>query len=178
MAARDPDLQARIAAFVTTLALTATPFDRWLADRGLHFFELRYDRAGANTAALADAIADLPGVTEVIYPGRADHPDRARAERLLRGRNGNMVAFHIDGERAAANALVRAAGNTAFAPKLGDIGTTLSRPATSSHGALSADGRARLGLHEGSFRVSVGVEPVELLISEFEAAIDAAQRAG
>lgn len=178
VAARDPDLQARIAAFATTLGLTASPFDCWLADRGLHSFELRYDRAEANAAALADAIADMTGVTGVIYPGRADHPDRARAESLLRGRNGNMVTFHVTGGRAAANALVRAGANLAFAPTLGDIGTTLSHPATSSHRALSSEMRARLGLHEGSFRISVGVEPIELLIGEFEAAIDAARRSG
>lgn len=178
VAARDPDLQARIAAFATTLGLTASPFDCWLADRGLHSFELRYDRAEANAAALADAIADMAGVTGMIYPGRADHPDRARAESLLRGRNGNMVTFHVPGGRAAANALVRAGENIAFAPTLGDVGTTLSHPATSSHRTLSADGRARLGLHDGSFRISVGVEPIELLIAEFEAAIGAARRAG
>ena len=176
VAARNQDLQARITAFATTTGLTASPYDCWLADRGLHSFELRYDRAEANAAALADAIADIDGVSGVIYPGRADHPDHARAARLLRGRNGNMVTFHVIGGRTAANKLVHAAGDIAFAPTLGDIGTTLSHPATSSHRGLSVDEHARLGLHEGSFRISVGVEPVELLI--FIAAIDAARPRG
>lgn len=180
VAARDQDLQARFGAFATTAGLTASPFDCWLADRGLQSFEfeLRYDRAETSAAALADAIADMDGVSGVIYPGRADHPDHARAARLLRGRNGNMVTFHMTGGRGAANALIRAANNIAFAPNLGDIGTTLSHPATSSHRALTVGERARLGFDEGSFRVSIGVEPVELLIAEFAAATDAARREG
>lgn len=178
VAARNQDLQARVADFATTTGLTASPFDCWLADRGLHSFELRYDRAEANAAALADAIAEMDGVSGVIYPGRADHPDHERAARLLRGRNGNMVTFHVAGGRTVANRLVRAAGDVAFAPTLGDIGTTLSHPATSSHRMLSVDERLRLGLHEGSFRISVGIEPVELLVPEFTAAIDAARRGG
>lgn len=89
-----------------------------------------------------------------------------------------MVTFHVTGGRGAANALIRAANNIAFAPTLGDIGTTLSHPATSSHRALTVGERARLGLDEGSFRVSVGVEPVEQLTTEFAAAIDAARVEG
>lgn len=88
-----------------------------------------------------------------------------------------MVTFQVTGGRAAANALVRAAENITFAPALDDIGTTPSRPSTSSHRALSAERLASLGLHEGSFRVSVGVEPKELLIAGFAAAIHAARRA-
>jgi cystathionine beta-lyase/cystathionine gamma-synthase len=55
---------------------------------------------------------------------------------------------------------------------LGDIGTTLSHPATSSHRALSAEARLALGMPEGFFRISVGVEDVDMLISEFTAALD------
>ncbi|QFU08434.1 Cystathionine beta-lyase MetC [Rhodobacteraceae bacterium THAF1] len=173
--ATDPALNERMRVFAVTLGLTASPFDCWLAERGIFTFEMRYDRAEASAALLADHIADLPGVTKVLYPGRADHPDHARAQTLLKGRNGNMVTFEVAGGREAANRLVRAAPNIAFAPTLGDVATTLSHPATSSHRGLTPEGRAELGLSEGSFRVSVGMEPPELLCAEFEAAIRAAQ---
>ncbi len=172
--ARDAALGEAMLGLATTFGLTASPFDCWLAERGLFSFELRYDRAEANARALADHLDGLPGVRRVIYPGRSDHPDHARARHLLGERTGNMVTFEIEGGRDAANRLVRAAENIAFAPTLGDIGTTLSHPATSSHRALSAEARAELGLSEGSFRISVGVEPDALLRSEFEAAIRAA----
>lgn len=70
VAARIPDLQARIAAFAATLGLTSSRFDCRLADLGLHSFEVRHDRAEANAAMLADAMANKIGVRGVIYPGR------------------------------------------------------------------------------------------------------------
>ncbi|WP_102107213.1 trans-sulfuration enzyme family protein [Oceaniglobus roseus] len=177
VAAKDPAVREQMLGTSVTLGLTPSPFDCWLAERGLYSFELRYDRAEQNAAALADHIAGLPGVKRVLYPLRNDHPDHNRAVSLLNGRGGAMVTFEIEGGRAQTNALVQAAQNIAFAPTLGDIGTTLSHPATSSHRALTPERRAALGLGEGVFRVSVGVEPVELLAQEFEAAIAASQRA-
>ncbi|TRD21816.1 trans-sulfuration enzyme family protein [Palleronia caenipelagi] len=174
VAARDPELRERLRVTAITLGLTASPFDCWLAERGLFTFELRYDRAEENAAALAAHLAGLEGV-QVLYPGRSDHPQHDRAAALLGTRFGNMVTFQIEGERDAANALVRAAGQIGFAPTLGDVSTTLSHPATSSHRALTPEARAALGITEGTFRVSVGVEPVETLCAEFEAAIRAAQ---
>ena len=107
----------------------------------------------------------------MIYPTRPDHPDRDRALALLQGQGCNMVSFELDGGRAAANAFTRAAQGLAFAPTLGDVGTTLSHPASSSHRALSAEDRAALGLGEGFFRVSVGLEDPEALKEVFTRAV-------
>jgi len=172
--ARAPALQKRITDTAVTFGLTPSPFDCWLAERGLHSFELRYDRAEENAARLADALADLPNVTQVLYPVRPDHPDHNRARALLGARGGTMISFEIDGDRDAANRLVRAAGNISFAPTLGDIATTLSHPASSSHRALSEIEWKALGISEGFFRVSVGVEDIDLLIGEFQQAVEAA----
>ena len=177
VAARDPALRDAIRAFAVTTGLTASPFDCWLAERGLYTFPLRYDRAEANAAQLADHLAGLPGVRRVLYPLRPDHPDHNRAAALLGGRGGNMVSFEIEGGRAAANRLTRGAAQLAFAPTLGDVGTTLSHPASSSHRGLTAEARAATGISEGFFRVSVGVEPFELLRDDFTAAIAAASAA-
>ena len=75
--------------------------------------------------------------------------------------------------RAAVNAFIGAAAGIPFAPTLGDIGSTLSHPASSSHRGLGADERAALGIGEGMFRLSVGIEPVEILIDELDAALAA-----
>ena len=82
-----------------------------------------------------------------------------------------MVSFEVAGDRGVTNALVKAAPQIAFAPTLGDIASTLSHPATSSHRALTAEARAKLGMSEGFFRVSVGVEPIDYLIEAFQTAI-------
>lgn len=174
VAARDRGLRERISVAGATWGLTPSPFDCWLAERGLHSFGLRYDRACENAAELADHLAELSGVESVIYPGRMDHPDAERAETLLAGAYGNMVSFRIAGGREAANRLVRAAPSIPFAPTLGDISTTFSHPATSSHRALSSGEREAMGITEGFFRVSVGVEDIEMLKSELETAVEAA----
>lgn len=174
VAARDPAARQAVRDFAVTAGMTPSPFDCWLAERGLMSFHLRFDRAEENAARLAEHLAGLQGVTRVLYPGRADHPDHNRAAGLLGGRGGNMLSFELHGGRAAANALTRAMPAVAFAPTLGDIGTTLSHPASSSHRALSPDARAALGISEGFFRVSVGVEQIDILTRDFGAGIAAA----
>ena len=175
VAARDPDLQAAMRSAAVTWGLVASPFDCWLAERGLYSFDLRYDRASENAARLAGFLADQPGVARVIYPSRPDHPDHERATALLGGQGGNMLSFEIAGGRAAANALTRSMPSVTFAPTLGDIATTLSHPASSSHRALSPEARAAIGISEGFFRVSVGVEPWEVLAGDFAQALHVAQ---
>ncbi len=173
-AARDPADREALVAAQGSFGATASPFDCWLAERGLATFALRYDAAEANAAALADHLATLLGVEAVLYPGRADHPDHARAGALLGERFGTMVSFRLAGGREAVNRLLRAAPQLPFAPSLGDVQTLLSHPPTSSHRALTAEGRAALGITEGFLRVSVGIEPIEILKAEFEAAVAAA----
>jgi cystathionine gamma-synthase len=175
VAARDPALRDRIRTTAVTMGFTPSPFDCWLAERGLYSFELRYDRAEATAGQLADALSGMPGVRKVLYPTRRDHPDHNLAAALLQGRGSHMLSFEIDGGRDAANRLVRAVPGLAFAPTLGDIGTTLSHPPTSSHRALSTSQRADLGIGEGFFRVSVGCEDPDLLVAEFRRAVAASQ---
>ena len=175
VAAQDPEIQTRIEALAVTMGLTASPFDCWLAERGLFTFGMRYDRAEANARAVADHLAALPGVRRVLYPTRHDHPDHNLAGPLLGGRGSHMVSFEIEGGRAEANALVRAAGGLAFAPTLGDVGTTLSHPLSSSHRGLAPEAAAAIGLSEGFFRLSVGCEPAEALCAELSRGVTAAR---
>jgi cystathionine beta-lyase/cystathionine gamma-synthase len=178
VAARDPEIAQRMNTFAVTTGLTASPFDCWLAERGLATFDLRYDRAEATAQRLADHLSRQAGVLKVLHPSRADHPDAARAQGLLRGRGGNMLSFEISGGRAQANAFAKGAEGIAFAPTLGDVGTTLSHPASSSHRALSSDQRAAMGVSEGFFRVSVGLEDPDALIAAFDAGLAAARELG
>ncbi|MEM9797012.1 MAG: aminotransferase class I/II-fold pyridoxal phosphate-dependent enzyme [Pseudomonadota bacterium] len=172
--ARDPAMRKAIYDVNVTLGLTPSPFDCWMAERGLYTFDMRFDRAQANAIALADLLVSHPAVDAVLYPGRQDHPDHARASALLGDQFGNMVSFRLKGERAKAVALTRAAPQIAFAPTLGDVGTTLSHPASSSHRGLTPAAREALGITEGFFRVSVGCEPLDLLLRDFSGALDAA----
>lgn len=173
VATRDPAHRRAVYDFAVTTGMAPSPFDCWLAERGLYSFHLRFDRAQENAAALADHLAGLAGVKRVLYPTRPDHPDHNRAVALLQGQGGHMLSFELNGGRASANALTEAMPNIAFAPTLGDIGTTLSHPASSSHRNLGAQKRQELGISEGFFRVSVGVEDIDLLIRDFRAGLAA-----
>ncbi|WP_281982077.1 trans-sulfuration enzyme family protein [Thalassorhabdomicrobium marinisediminis] len=174
--AKDPALMEQIYIANTSWGLTPSPFDCWLAERGLQSFDLRYDRAEATASALAEALSGLEGVLQVLHPSRADHPDHNRVTSVLGDRPGNMMSFEVAGGRAAANALTRAVPDLPFAPTLGDVGTTLSHPASSSHRALTPEARAALGISEGFFRVSVGLEDPDLLIRELTHAIAESQK--
>ncbi|WP_420325217.1 trans-sulfuration enzyme family protein [Mameliella sp.] len=177
VAAKDPELAERMRIFAVTTGMTPSPFDCWLAERGLATFALRYARAQDTSQRLADYLSGAEGVTRVLYPTRPDHPEAARAQSLLKGQGGHMVSFEIDGGRAAANAFAEAASGIAFAPTLGDVGTTLSHPASSSHRALTPEARAKMGVSEGFFRVSVGLEDPDALIACFADGLAAARGA-
>lgn len=175
VSATDEALMDRIRTFAVTTGMTPSPFDCWLAERGLYTFQMRFERSQSTAERLASHLANAPGVKRVIYPQRADHPDAARAQGLLQGQGGPMVSFEIEGGRAAANAFAEGAAQVAFAPTLGDVGTTLSHPASSSHRALSDAQRGALGMSEGFFRVSVGLEEPDDLLAAFDAGLAAVE---
>ena len=166
--AKNSALNERMDTFAVTTGMTGSPFDCWLAERGLLSFELRFERAQDNAEKLAAYLADHPKVKRVLYPTRQDHPDKARAQSVLQGVGCNMLSFELDGVRPEANAFASTAENLAFAPTLGDVGTTLSHPPSSSHRALSTAEQEAIGITEGFFRVSVGLENIDDLIAEFD----------
>jgi cystathionine gamma-synthase len=158
---------------IVTWGLNGSPFDCWLAERGINTLELRVARANANAAALADFLARQPAIRRVFYPGRADHPDHAVASRLLGHQFGNMVTFELAGDRDTVNRFMQALHSIPFAPTLGDVSTMISHPAVTSHRGLTATDREALGIREGTIRVSVGVEAFDVIADEFRSALAA-----
>jgi cystathionine beta-lyase/cystathionine gamma-synthase len=160
------DRGAQLAPLVSTWGLAANPFDCWLASRGLASLELRMRAASANAAALATWLAEQPGVSRVVYPGRPDHPDYELARRLLPAGYGNMLCFELEDGRAAVNRFLRLAPGIPFSPSLGHVTTTLSHPATTSHRYVSPAEKRRQGITDGLIRLSVGVEDLALMQAE------------
>jgi cystathionine beta-lyase/cystathionine gamma-synthase len=146
--------------------MVCNPFDCWLAARSLATLKLRVEAASANAAALADWLAGQSGVAQVIYPGRAEHPDHSLAARLLEGGFGNMLCFELREGREAVNRFLRQAPGIPFSPSLGHTTTTLSHPATTSHRSVSPAERKRQGIGDGLIRLSVGVEDLEQIQRE------------
>lgn len=173
VAAKDPVINKRIYDFAVTTGLTASPFDCWLAERGLLTFDLRFEKAQTTAEELANALATHPKIGHVLYPMRSDHPDQALAKTHFAANGCNMVSFELtDKTRTAANQFTQCLDGIAFAPTLGDVGTTLSHPVSSSHRSMEEADRTRNGISEGFFRISVGLEDPEELISAFKKALD------
>jgi cystathionine gamma-synthase len=152
------DLLPEVSQVISIWGLSSGPFDCWLAERGLATLPLRMRAASANAAALADWLPGRRGVTRVVYPGRADHPDHELAARVLAVGFGNMLCFELEGGREAVNRFLRRAPGIPFSPSLGNTTTTCSHPGTTSHRYTSPAERQRQGIGDGLIRLSVGVE--------------------
>jgi cystathionine beta-lyase/cystathionine gamma-synthase len=160
------DLLPQVSQVVSIWGLASNPFDCWLASRGLATLPLRMRAASANAAALADWLAEQPGVVRVVYPGRPEHPDHDLAGRLLQGGFGNMLCFELRGGREGVNCFLRLARGVPFSPSLGNTTTTCSHPGTTSHRYVSPAEKRRQGIGDGLIRLSVGIEDLEQIKAE------------
>ena len=156
------------------LGCNLSPFDAWLALRGLRTAGLRIERCSENAAALAAFFADRGELQAVHYPGMRGSQDAALADRLLPRGRGPMLSIDLRGGARAADVFIRGLDGVRLAPSLGDVATTVSYPASTSHRALSPQQRAALGIGDGLVRISVGIEHIDDLKAEFDAAMIAA----
>jgi cystathionine gamma-synthase len=154
------------------VGLNLGPFDAWLTLRGVRTLALRMERHSANALTLARFLAGRTEVSRVHYPGLPEHPQHARARQLFTEGFGGMLSFELAG---GASAVERLFGHVAldFAPSFGDVTTTWTYPARTSHRPLTADERAKLGIGPGLVRMSVGIEDVRDLEETLAAALDA-----
>lgn len=148
-----------------------SPFDAWLTVRGMRTLHLRMERHSANALALARFLEARPEVARVHYPGLASHPQAALGRDLLPRGAGGMLSFELAGGGAAARRFVDSLRMIRFAPSLGDVTTTISYPATTSHRALKPEERAAIGVTDGMIRVSVGIEHPDDILTDVGSAL-------
>ena len=160
----------RAAVLASTFGLSGNPFDSWLALRGVATLALRSARACATALTVAQRLAGHKRVAAVHYPGLPHHPDHARAAQLLTNGFGTIVTIDVGG-RAQADAFIRALRHIPFAPSLGDVATTLSHPATTSHRNQSPEQWARQGITPGLVRLSIGLEDPDDLWEDLHQAL-------
>ncbi len=172
--ATDDTLMERITEAIGIYGFNSSPYNCWMAERGLHTFDLRYHQAQKNALQLAEFLQNQPNVSSVIYPKFEDHPDFEMAKKLLNNGFGSIVSFVLDGGIEQANAFLRAAENIPFCPTLGDVATMIIMPAISSHRKFPKEERIALGIVDNLIRVSVGIEDIELIKDDFSAALKAA----
>ena len=125
----------------------------------------------ANAGELAAWLATHPKVEKVIYPGLASHPQHELAKRQMAG-FGGMLSILVKGGLPAARAFMERCKLFALAESLGGVESLINHPAIMTHASVPAENRARLGIHDNLVRLSVGVEDVEDLRAELDAALN------
>lgn len=151
------------------------PLSAFLILRGVATLHVRMERHTSNALALARALEASDGVQAVFYPGLPSHPQADVAQRVLRA-GGGMLAFDL-GERAVAAAFLDTLTIPPRTASLGSVMTIAVHPPSTTHRQLDSDALAAAGIREGLVRVSVGLEDVDDLITDFERALAAARSA-
>jgi O-succinylhomoserine sulfhydrylase len=143
--------------FLRTAGPSLSPFNAWVILKGLETLRIRMEAQSERALALARWLEAHPSVERVYYPGLPSHPQHALAMRQQRA-GGAIVSFDIRGGREEAWRVVDATRMISITANLGDTKSTITHPATTTHGRISAEARARAGIGEGLLRVAVGLE--------------------
>ena len=149
-----------------------SPFNAWVMLKGLETLPVRIERSCASAARIADFLADHPKAVRVFYPGRADHPQHDLAKKQMSG-GGPLVAFEIDGGKEAAFRFMNGLEIFKITNNLGDAKSLVTHPATTTHQRLGPEGRAAIGITDGSLRLSIGLEDPDDLLTDIDRALSA-----
>jgi O-succinylhomoserine sulfhydrylase len=145
--------------FLRTAGPSMSPFNAWVILKGLETLKLRMQAHSDNALHLARWLEAQPAVERVYYPGLPSHPQHALAMRQ-QATGGGIVSFVVKGGREAAWRVIDSTRMISITANLGDVKTTITHPATTTHGRISPEARAAAGIGEGLLRLAVGLESV------------------
>ena len=166
-------LNNHLQVFLRNTGPSISPFNAWLHLKSLETLDLRMKAHCENATRVADFLAGQRKVTRVLYPFRADHPQHNLARAQMEG-GGGVVAFEVEGGKAAAFKLANALSLIDVSNNLGDAKSLLTHPETTTHSKLTPEARAALGVTAGLLRLSVGLEDAEDLCEDLEQALKVA----
>ena len=146
--------------FLRTAGPCISPFNAWVILKGLETLKIRMAAQSASALELATWLEAQPQVARVHYPGLPSHPQYELARRQ-QSSGGAIVSFEVKGGREEAWRLVDATRVVSITANLGDTKTTLTHPASTTHGRISLEAREAAGIRESLLRVAVGLESVE-----------------
>ena len=147
-----------------------SPFNAWMILKGLETMSLRVAAQSKSAETIAAFLETSPQVARSLYPTLASHPQRALAMAQMSG-GGTLVTFELKGGKAAAFAMMNAFRIISISNNLGDTKSLATHPATTTHMRIGAEERARLGITDGTVRLSVGLEDVQDLIDDLTQAM-------
>ena len=146
--------------FMRTAGPTLSPFNAWVILKGLETLKLRVMAQSAQALELARRLEAHPAITRVFYPWLDSHPQHALARRQQKA-GGAIVSFEVKGGREAAWRVIDQCRLLSITANLGDVKTTITHPASTTHGRITPEERAAAGISEGLLRVAVGLETVD-----------------
>jgi O-succinylhomoserine sulfhydrylase len=158
--------------------MSLSPFNAWVVLKGLETLSIRMQAQGARSLALAQWLEAHPQVERVYYPGLPSHPQHALAMDQQHGQGGAVVTFIVKGDdadaaRRNAFAVIDATRICSITANLGDTKTTITHPASTSHGRLTEAQRLSAGITQGMIRLAVGLEDVADLKTDLARGLDA-----
>jgi cystathionine beta-lyase/cystathionine gamma-synthase len=148
-----------------------SPFECFLVLRGVKTLAVRMKQHEVNGHAIANYLAGHPKIPQVLYPGLPRHPQHDLARRQMSG-FGALITFEA-GSFDNANGILRRLRVCTVGESLGGVETLVSHPASMTHAALGAEGRAKIGLTDGMVRISAGIEDAEDLLQDLDQALSA-----
>ena len=153
------------------MGLTGSPFDSFLTLRGLRTLDARLRVHQENATAIAEQLQSHPAVTAVHYPGLLSHPGHALAARQQKG-FGAMLSVEIEGGIAGVKAFLDGLECFTLAESLGGVESLVAHPATMTHAAMTLEARTAAGIGDGLLRLSIGIEALEDLQNDLQAALN------
>jgi O-succinylhomoserine sulfhydrylase len=154
-----------------TAGPTMSPFNAWVFLKGLETLDLRMQAHSRNAQQLAEWLEQHSRIERVYFPGLTSHPQHSLAMQQQRA-PGSIVAFDVKGGQTAAWTLIDATRLLSITANLGDTKTTITHPATTTHGRLSPEERSRAGIGNGLVRVAVGLEGIEDIKQDLARGLD------
>ena len=153
--------------FLRTAGPSLSPFNAWVILKGLETLDLRMRAHCAAALEMAQWLERQPAVARVHYPWLESHPQHALARRQQKG-GGGVLSFELKGGRDAAFRLINGTRLISITANLGDVKSTITHPATTTHGRISPEARAAAGITDGLVRLAVGLEAVSDLQNDLE----------
>ena len=157
---REKEVGGDVYGALRTAGPSMSPFHAWLFLKGLETLAVRMQAHCANALALAQWLEQQPAVERVYYPGLSSHPQHELARRQQQG-FGGLLSFEVKGGRDGAWRVIDNTRLISITANLGDTKTTITHPATTTHGRLPPEARAAAGIKDNLVRVAVGLESVD-----------------
>lgn len=167
------ELMDEVHGFMRSAGPTMSPFNAWVLVKGLETLSVRMKAHSENALAIATWLEGQPGIEQVFYSGLVSHPDHELIRRQQSAGSG-VLSFRIRGDKEAAWRFIDGVEFISITANLGDAKTTITHPATTTHGRLSDEDKLKAGITDNLIRVSVGLENVEDLVKDLERGLQAA----